>query len=85
MGLLTRTFRPRGPTHGSPPILLSESSWSGTHGSKPHQQPPSAWQVSFGLKNSNLPYYCEVVECFVLSRIIGRVLGNTNPLPPSQF
>jgi hypothetical protein len=38
-----------------PPILLSESSQSGTHGTKPRQQPLSAWQVSLYPESSNIP------------------------------
>jgi hypothetical protein len=52
MGLLAQVFRLSGSTHGRPPILLFESSRSGTHGTKPHHQPPSAWQVSFGLEKN---------------------------------
>jgi hypothetical protein len=60
MGLLAWILRPSGLTHGSPPILLSESNRSSTHGTTPRQQPTSDWQVSFDLKNSNVPYCGEV-------------------------
>jgi hypothetical protein len=77
MGLLAQVFWPSGLTHSGPLFLLSESSWCGTHGTKSHQQPPSAWQVNFGLENSNLPLSGEVVECSVLSKIIGLVPDNS--------
>jgi hypothetical protein len=77
MDLLTQILRPSWPTHARPPLLLlSESNRYGTHGTKSHQHPLSAWQVRFGLENSNLPPLDEVVECSVLSRIIGRVPNN---------
>jgi hypothetical protein len=39
MGLLTQIFRLSEPSHGSPPILFSEFSQSGTHGTKPRHRP----------------------------------------------
>jgi hypothetical protein len=77
MGLPARIFRPSGPTHGRAPIPFFKSNRYNTHGTKPHHQPPSAWQVSLGLENSNLPPPCEVGECSILSRIIGRVPDNS--------
>jgi hypothetical protein len=85
--------RPRGPNLQvewadpwcPPPFLLSESRPSGTHDIKPHQQPSTAWQVNLGLENSNLPCSSEIVECSVLSRIIGRVPCNAGGVLLSQF
>jgi hypothetical protein len=57
---VAQVFWPSGPTQGGPPpplFLLSESSWRGTLVTKSHQQAPEC------LAN-------EVVECYVLSRII---------------
>jgi hypothetical protein len=47
--------------------------------------PPSVSQVNLGLENPNLNCSSEIVECSVLSRIIGRVPCDASRMPLSQL